>query len=86
MHIHLLKYKKRIFCFQIFLYCILAPWSEFLYVSIPVSKDDLQPPVRPKESMIGLAHLGGGGVAQLEPDMMMVMVVVHQVVQLLGRH
>ena len=68
MHIHLLKCKKRIFYFQIFLYCILAPWSEFLYVSIPVSKDDLQPPVRPKESMIGLAHLGGGGVAQLEPD------------------
>ena len=44
------------------------PCFELLYGSIPVSKDDLQPPVRPKEGMIGLAHPGGGRVAQLEPD------------------
>ena len=43
-------------------------WLWFLSFLIPVSKDDLQPPVRPEEGVIGLPHLVGGGVAQLEPD------------------
>ena len=43
-------------------------WLWFFVFLIPVSKDDLQPPVRPEQGVIGLAHLVGGGVAQLEPD------------------